>query len=380
MTTIEPLSRSDLLPIAASQKTLASVGRPGRIEFLGATRGAAILYIVFNHIIDYVRQLDLSASSLWDGAIQVYTKFDFATAGTRLPILILMTGLFLERSLARGTGRFIASRTTSLLWPLILWGLVQAVIFSFNPELTPWRGQQEREGLILLGTSLASFEPVWAFYAWSLVSDQLWFLNMLAVFLLLYLFARRLPRALLFSLALILFVVSIALNGPLAPKWSPALWILTRLGPFFLFFVLGTMMSDWVVKRGARTTRTHAIIAGCLFLAIAAPLLFADPAVWWPLTFVSALPAIPLLFMAGNWLAKSPARAFFLWAGQASLLLLCLHTLCIVFVLAIALAIGVTSPPLLALLAAVGGIGLCFLIDHALRRTGLSAALGFRPI
>jgi hypothetical protein len=351
-----------------------AVTQQPRVLFLAALRGAALLYIVFDHTVAEIEPRVDPASPAWSAFVAGYDLIDQVTTGTRIPALYFLAGLFLERSIARGVWRFITTRLRTLVWPLLVWGLLQTVVFTYTPLRSATFDAWVGHGLSYFTAGLTTFDPTLALRGWWRLSGSLWFLDGLVIFLGLFLILRWLPKWLVLAFAAAWFVVSLVF-APVDGA-GPAGAIVVNFGHYFLFFWLAVMTSDWAVRREARITGRQALLAGALTLAIAVPPVMLGRSDWPVFALVSGLPAIPLLLNASKWLARSPVRALVLWAGEASLLILCLHMLAVVLVLTLAIAAGITAPLLLLPLAFIGGLGLCLLAQYGLRRLRLSAVVG----
>jgi fucose 4-O-acetylase-like acetyltransferase len=348
----------------------------GRVEFLAAARGGALLYIVLGHVVDWLTIPGAPTSAAWDQFLGVYNAADHMTAGTRIGILVFMTGVFLERSVTRGLVHFVSTRATSLLWPLLLWGLLQAAYFAYAPWPHGVEGFEPREGFARLWNGLLSLNPLEVLRGWWRLSAPLWFLNMLAFFLAAFLLLRLLPKYFVLVGAVALFVFSVATPPP--AESNPELTALLVLGPNFLYFWLGTLSYDWVARRNARITLLQALACLAAFLAIALPPVLLGREDWARFGYVASLPAIPLMLMGARLLLHTPLKWPLLWAGKSSLLILCLHMMTLSLAMLAAAAAGVVDPLWLLPLSFAGALGLCLLADLVLQRVGWSGALGFR--
>lgn len=342
-------------------------GSGDQLGYITATRGAALLYVVLDHSVDLSRAPSYSG---WDVVLKLYRYVDSATDQTRMGTLFFLTGLFLERSMARGTMAFVRGRARTLLWPLLLWTLVQAGVFLLLPAVATWRGTDD--ALALLWSGLTDAHPASIARAWVLLSGQFWFLDFLLVYLVLFMAVRRLPALAGLSIAIACFAVGVFAPPP-AAHTNPALSLLIVLGPYFLFFWLGIALSDWAVRRRAELTTRQAILCGALFAALTVLKLVTgrETAAW-----LGALVAIPLALNLGKWLTRTSLRFVVLWAGQASLLILCLHFMFIGALRAVMIDAGVTSRVSIVVLAACGALAMCFAADWIVQRAGWSPALG----
>lgn len=369
------MDASTIGPRDAVSSAASETSAKPKLEYISAVRGAALIYIVFDHTVGELAARFPSGGSLWADFLRAYDAFDYATAGTRIPVLFFLAGLFVERSAARGVVRFITGRMRTLVWPLALWWLVQTLAFLFEPWRTELFSDVKLEGALHVMAGVTTFDPRRVLSGWWLMSGALWFLDVLIVYLTLFLLLRKLPKMLVLIAAGVWFVASLYFTtawdgGPYGP-------MLVALGRYFIFFWLAVTVSDWAVRRQAQLTPGQMGWAAVLFVGVAAACVVFGFQGREVVILVSGLPAIPLLLNAGKWLARSPARSLVLWSGEASLLILCLHMLAMPLALAVAVAANVTSPLLLLPLGFGGGLGLCLLADFIQRRLRWSSALGF---
>jgi hypothetical protein len=122
--------------VAPTQQTELPAPKPGRVAFVSVARGYALLFIVFGAGVRMAADVfganpGRFPASTWMDALGVHTVIDSATWVTRVPVLFFLSGLFLDRSIAKGSAAFVRARGKSVVWPLILWTIVSAVFFSF---------------------------------------------------------------------------------------------------------------------------------------------------------------------------------------------------------------------------------------------------------
>jgi len=294
------------------------------------------------------------------GNRSLYHVFDDITEGTRLPILMFLAALFVDRGFNADARSFITKRIRYLVWPWLLWTFVTILVLATATKL---------------GNELSPTQFDQLLSMWWKPQYQTWFLYDLIVFNVVYLAARTVDRRLVLAVAVALFAAS---------SWLGDMEMLSLVGKgirhygrFFLFYWLGIVLSRWVLSR--RVEQERLLLVSCLaaFLLLAVPPVLMDTERWHTTAIASALPALPLMLWLGPWVAATPLCAPLGWVGRASLLILCLHVIPAWALVVVTRRLGIDDPTLVALLSATGAIAFCYGIDRLTQRTGVSPLLGF---
>ncbi|QGF23902.1 acyltransferase family protein [Raineyella fluvialis] len=115
-------------------------------------RGAVVILVVVYH----AAHLQLLSSGDRGGWTVVYALMPF-----RMPTLLVLSGLLLENSLAKGTGRFVMGKVRGILWPWVIWMAITSIVL---------RGLNEDPiGYIAIGTHLWFLAVLACAYALALV-------------------------------------------------------------------------------------------------------------------------------------------------------------------------------------------------------------------
>jgi fucose 4-O-acetylase-like acetyltransferase len=339
-------------------KPEARSGGEPKVEFVYTIRGYALLWVVLDHAVAFTEgSFDLVVGP---GNRSLYNVVDDMTEGTRLPILMFLAALFVERGFNAGARSFITKRMQYLVWPWLLWTLVTILVLATANKL----GDE---------LSTAQFDDLLSM--WWKPQYQTWFLYDLIVYNVVYLAARAVDRRLVLAVAVALFAASFWLGdmqmSSLVGKG------IRHYGRFFLFYWLGIMLSRWVLSR--RVEQERLLLVACLaaFLLLAVPPVLMDTARWHTTAIASALPALPLMLWLGPRLAATPLCAPLGWVGRASLLILCLHLIPVWALVVGTRRLGIDDPTLVALLSTIGAIAFCYGIDRLTQSTGVSPLLGF---
>ncbi len=175
---------------------------------MDALRGGAILLLLLQHATEYAREV--SEVPLW------LTMLSQAAQPFRMPVLMLLSGMLLERSLAKPLGDYYRGKFQHALWPYLVWHAVD-LHFHFGFPLSDVR----------------------AWWGWT----YLWFLFYIILFYVVAPAFRRLPSWVPVCLAL---AAAVAID--LAPFDPSPLWRPDRLAYYAVFFFSGY----WAAPRIAR--------------------------------------------------------------------------------------------------------------------------------
>lgn len=108
-----------------------------RRTWVDLLRGTAVLMVMVNHAIGMAHIDGRQIPQLMMDATRSIEPF-------RLPLLLLISGLFLPRALTKPVGTFISGKLRHLLWPLVLWAPI--TVFTHIPD-------RAGEPMAWLGTS-----------------------------------------------------------------------------------------------------------------------------------------------------------------------------------------------------------------------------------
>jgi uncharacterized membrane protein YcfT len=93
-----------------------------RMHWMDSLRGMAILLVLLFHSVAI--HLGLSGSGRAPGWDEVTGFFD----PYRMPMLLMLSGLLLPRALAKPLGSYVTGKGRMILWPLILWSVIQFIV------------------------------------------------------------------------------------------------------------------------------------------------------------------------------------------------------------------------------------------------------------
>lgn len=140
-----------------------------RQAWIDQARGLAVLLVIVYHAGSYA-----GAHFVVPGWFEYMRQ---ALAPFRMPVMMLLAGLFLDRTLRRGTGPFLRDKLRRIAWPFVIWTVISCFAAG-TPEkllhLPVWRG-----------------------------AGYLWFMVFLFGYFLVALLVRRVPHLLMVLLALL---------------------------------------------------------------------------------------------------------------------------------------------------------------------------------
>lgn len=273
-----PPHRRDLL--WEVQRVTGTDRLPGRFEWMDAARGLAIMLVVLFHTQDLAIRV-LGPDSALDRLGQINDGFQPA----RVPVLMVLSGMLLNRSMAKPKREYLIGKWSRIGWPYLLWSF--AILGSFT-LLAPALGfdADPQELLRIL------YDP----------PLYLWYLAYLLAY---YHLALFLPPAMRLFLAFVAFVGQTAIVD----------YNLKRFLFLFAFFVLGDLIGRHFVKFRALSERGWVVwpaLGVALSLGVLGSLELIHGAFnpIWSLAILGLVIALPSIFGLLDGSAPTLARAF----------------------------------------------------------------------
>lgn len=262
-------------PAAASAGAPASVVAVARVGWADLAKGVCIVLVVLWHVVTkHVQALEWGPSA---PAASLWGLVGAQLLPLRMPLFFLVSGLFAARVVLRsdpgdGARRGWSSRSLGLLLLYALWLAIQtAALAVLAPDVDTARAHDIGEFLAQLTVS----------------PTNLWYLQALALYLLVGRVTRGIPTAAVLVTAFL--VSAVAGAGLLADTGNS--W---QVAQNAFFFLLGVRMRDHVVRITATVRVPVALLACAVFMAgvVAVGLLGIRAAFGvWPLLCVLAVVA-----------------------------------------------------------------------------------------
>lgn len=214
-----------------------------RIIWVDATKGMAIILVVFGHVLGGVMARGWIDQT---GLPPVIYNFIYSF---HMPLFFLISGAFAIDGIRKDASQAMLSRVGSILWPYMLWGTIFTVI----------------EPLVYSFRSHPHYEPnLWRAFWQLLIGETSWFLWVLFLANCALVLTKRIPITLVFALSVIVSILLSSINlGTLSSlihfmpfmalgaavgrqnslaffewKWSSAVLGMGMLAALFLFVAL----------------------------------------------------------------------------------------------------------------------------------------------
>ncbi|QYH34487.1 acyltransferase family protein [Salinibacterium sp. M195] len=315
----------------------AGPSRMGWIDFL---RGLAVLLVVSTHAVSILIGAEKLPQVTGDRLLEINRLF----WPFRMAVLVLLSGLFVDRSYAKGLPGYLLRRVRYVLWPYVIWSFL--MIF---------RG--------------AGWDPatmvsiIWRPYS------TLWFLYYLFAFYVLYLVVRKIPAPLVAAASLVAsFVV-------------PSVATMPRFLYLFAFFMIGCWLSQNLSVALGILRRPIVIALTFVPTAIAA---WAASQGLLPLYDLRvapfALAGLAFAIGAAQWLRPGILYSLFAYVGRHSIIYYVTHPLILIYLVMLMSALDVPTSSWWYPIALASYVIAATLISLVSDRVGAVHALFVMPV
>lgn len=267
-----------------------------RIEWIDYARGFGMILVVIVHNLTGMVAARLAVPPF---AFE-FTRLAFSFF---LPLFFFLSGLFTERSLQRGIRPFLQAKVSTVLYPFVVWTLIQGSLQSFMSRYVVHA--------VTLGEILRNMftHPV----------AQLWFLEALFLMFVGYALGRHVGMnpVLITLIAVVLSVVAYAV-----PQEFPnhVLWN-------FLFLCLGTLLRENVMRLVGSLTLRTLLLAVLVGIVVHASLLgyFHWNSEHTVFSYVYAVLGIGWTIAGSEYLARERKLQWLQSVGRYSMAILLMH-------------------------------------------------------
>lgn len=322
-----------------------------RSNWVDHAKGIGIILVVYAHVARGIHSAGLPMDE------RIFRLVDSVIYSFHMPLFFFLSGLFFVGSLQRqGGARLIAGRFDTIVYPYVVWSLIQGTIEVFLSQFT--------NGKVAAGEVAAL---LWQPRA------QFWFLYaMFFTFLAATLIYRRLDGRWQFAVALA--AISVSLVRDVLPAGIP----LNFLYQYFIFFALGVSAAPSVPRLAGGTGRfalilipSFAITQFAVHGALGLDYATADK----PLALALAVVSISAIVVA-SLLIERKGPALLAQIGRASLGIYLMHILAGSGVrVVLHKLLGIDSAALHLAAGALAGVGLPMLTLRIVNRYGLGCLL-----
>jgi uncharacterized membrane protein YcfT len=271
-----------------------------RHHWIDLLRGTSVLMVIILHAHQYAffGYVDDPASVRGSLLTDLIATLNASFAPLRMQLMFLLSGLFVARSLDKGSAPYLSGKLRGVLYPFVLWSLVIFLV---------------RDG----GATLLKGAPV----AWDQLlmiatgsSTLTWFLYDLFIFYLVTPYLRRFH-----PLLVVLGALALALWVPDSVYLHPPLFY------YFIYFFLG----DYATRaRFDLSERPPAALLLLSVLSLAAVIAVSNSttlAKQWPGYLPLVLGALPALIQAAVWAGRQRWSAPLLYIGRNSIVFYLVH-------------------------------------------------------
>jgi len=312
-----------------------------RVEWLDAARGIGIILVVMGHA-----ERGLVTSGILKG--DVWAVFDLSIYTFHMPLFMLLAGINVKSSLAKGTGPFLKARARTIAYPYALWSLIQGAMLVAMAGVINGKGDWSK--LLRIG-----WEPISPF----------WFLYALMAFVLLVAAVGLRPRVL----------VPVAIAALAASGLISGENILHQMAYMFPFFIIGALGSAAIKQWHVRWIWLPALVAAWLAAYQIVPTDIRVPYLT-PWSFPAALAGCAFV-MALAQTVRGPLKEMLAALGRISMTIYVMHVLATAGTRIVMVKLGIEAPGAVYLAACTAaGIAAPLIAHVVLDRLGLLPWLG----
>lgn len=280
---------------------LPAVEQPTRSTWVDYAKGIGILLVVYGHV---ARGLVSAGIKL---PADLYALVDSVIYTFHMPLFFFLSGLFFFDSMARrGRGPFILSKIDTIVYPYLLWSLIQGLIEVGMSRYT--NGDANiKDVLSILWHPRAQFWFLYALFMVFVVATITYFNSTI-------------------ELAMALFATGCALY--IYQNELPASWNMGFIWRNYCFIALGALISKYI--RHQEKMAPHVLLFSAIFIGIeyifhaVLEKRFDQYGAW---SLAVAISGIGFISAASIHLSKSNKATWLMHLGRASMAIYLMHTI-----------------------------------------------------
>lgn len=353
-----------------------------RVDWVDFVKGLSILLVVLYHVWNGImtRPDRISSPSEW------YDPINRAFELVRMPLFFFVSGLFVARSVQKGSWRFIQDKLGGIVWPYLIWSCIHVFI---TVGLSRFGGQKSDLMIRHLPYYLA-VDPV----------AQFWFLYVLFMSLMLYLVLDRLGTnrwvLLVIGVGLLLAKLNVDFK-PVGVSFGGYEISLAGWGPFyqlmnfFIYMALGVAAGPWLLGHWARVSNIVLMLLVLVsvieivgFIKMGDPhLVRRDAAIQWygfrfPIGIGLAMLSVTGALSSAELMNRAKVFGFVRQMGKFSLYIFVMHVICAAGVRTLLLKMGVKDFAAHLSFGLLAGILIPIGVAIVTRKTGLTYLFTWR--
>lgn len=201
--------------------------KPGnRLAWIDYARGIAIILVLYRHIFEGISRSGVEAAQFaWlENANIIFYSF-------RMPLFFILSGVFIGKSLAkRGTQRLIWNKVSILLYPYLLWSVIQISL------------QMALGGYVNANRSWADFGYI---FLYPRRIDQFWYLYALFNVTVIYILTKEKLRFKVWHQLIIGFALYMYSSYISVHKLDVG--FIYDICHFYIFFAIGELIADRIL-------------------------------------------------------------------------------------------------------------------------------------
>jgi fucose 4-O-acetylase-like acetyltransferase len=195
-----------------------SILQKSRLAWVDYLRGIAIVLVVYRHVLLGIQNSGMTLPPAYLNANIMFFSF-------RMPLFFILSGIFISSSLAKKSlGRIIYSKFELLLYPYIIWSVIQITIQIFASRYT--------------NSDRTAFDYIYILYQPKQI-DQFWYLPALFNSTIVYLLTKK--KLKLHGWMQILLGLALYFLSPLCRQVT----MMSDWMEFYIFFAIGDTFSTY---------------------------------------------------------------------------------------------------------------------------------------